>query len=244
MFDCKKIDISADGDMEKDTELEHLVAKLAAFSDDANKDALAIFKEWVFDAQLEQCARTNNAQRAQQLVVNTPARHLIAGLMQAAARGHVEVLKVFAQHTSDCEDRFHGLEAAAYFNRVECVQVMLPYCLSSDDEWMLRKGVNAAIDGGNYELAHVLMPHIDVTKKNSAAFRYAVRGEEQELAELFYPYSDIADVLNYIQDEEGQDTFEQMVQWIETYESTRLAQRIETELEPLTHSYTKPSKKI
>lgn len=238
MFDCKKIDISADGDMEKDTELEHLVAKLAAFSDDANKDALAIFKEWVLDAQLEQCARTNNAQRAQQLVVNTPARYLIACLMQAAARGHVEVLKVFAHHTSDCEDRFHGLEAAAYFNRVECVQVMLPYCLSSDDEWMLRKGVNAAIDGGNYELAHVLMPHIDVTKKNSAAFRYAVRGEEQELAELFYPYSDIADVLNHVRNEDDSDTIKQMVQWIETYESKRLAQRIETELQHHTHTPT------
>lgn len=244
MFDYQKIDLSATTDQKKDAQLEQLLVERAAFPSDKNKDVVAIYDDWILDAQLEQCARTNNADWAQQLVVKTTAQHLTECLMQAGARGNLEVLRVFAQYTAECLNRGQALEAAAHYNHKDCVELMIPYCVNSADQWMVQKGVDAAIEGNNFELAHVLMPHIDITGMHSAAFRFAVRDGKQEVAELFYPYSNITDMFEYIKMDEDPETIEHIEQWINEYESRQLAQRINHELVEHTVTPQKTFKKI
>lgn len=231
MLDYKTIDLSNASDTKKDIQLEKWLAEFSVFPPDKNKDLVEIYKEWILDAQLEQCARTNNVQRALELIEQTPAENVTDCLAQAAARGHVEVLTVFAQHTATCLNRVWGLEAAAYFNHKDCVDLMLPHCVTSADQWMVKKGLEAAIEGKNFELAHILMPYVDVTAVHSAPFRYAVHKGQQEVAELFYPYSDIPKMLKYIKSgEEPEELRDMVLQWIEEYENKQLAQRINDEV--------------
>lgn len=242
MFDYRTIDLSPTADAEKHDSLAQLREDILTRT---NPDAVAIFQHSIDEGVLEVCARTNDVANALGVIGRVSTHTLIECVMQAAARGHMEVLDVLIQHTSEPWDRVHGLEAAAYFNQAECAVRISQSCLDwKDCRFVIKKGLNAAIEGNNFELAHQLMPYIDATQMHSAMFRFAVRDGQQETAELYYPYSDIADMLNYITNNEDSEDVQKIVQWIEEYESAHMAQRINQELAEHTVSLPKTVKKI
>lgn len=225
MFDYRTLDLSPSADAEKRDSLAQLREDILLRT---NPDAVAIFQHSIDEGVVEVCVRTNDVANALGVIGSVSPHTLIECVMQAAARGYMEILEVLIQHTSEPWDRVHGLEAAAYFNQAECAVRISQSCLDwKDHRFMIIKGLHAAIDGNNFELAHQLMPYIDVTQMNSAMFRYEVRDGKQETAELFYPYSDIKDMLNYITMNEDPKTVQKIEQWIEQYESAQLAKRID-----------------